>query len=101
MKTIHKYPIQITDHQTISLPMGAKPLHVARDPNGLPSLWAVVETDNPKEDKDIYVVGTGNPMPESAKTHLGTFVINIHVWHVFIGDERPFRTKAADVEAGA
>ena len=84
MNTIHKYPIKITDRQEVTLPENAKIIHVGIDPRGLPCLWAEVDTfDYECSDRDIYVVGTGNPRDEEAKTHLGSFVQGPFVWHVY------------------
>jgi hypothetical protein len=85
MKTIHKYPLQITDRQKIETHSGFKPLHVGLDPSGNACLWCQVNTERPKVDLVVFVVGTGNPMPEGSMDHFGSFIDKPYVWHVFLG----------------
>lgn len=85
MKTIYKYPIQITDEQEITMPIGAEVIHAGLDPQGMPCLWAKVESDNPTEDVSVLVVGTGNPIMFHTERHVGSFVQGPFVWHVFLG----------------
>lgn len=84
METVYKYPIQITDSQKITLPCGHQFLYVGRDPNGVACIWARVDTDRSQAPVEIYVVGTGNPMPPLAGRHIGTFVEGAFVWHLFL-----------------
>ncbi len=84
MTTIHKYQIDITDSQTIPIPLGGKIIHAGLDPRGTPCLWAVVDTQSPKAPIFVYVVGTGNPMPLHDVQHVGTINHGPFMWHVFI-----------------
>jgi hypothetical protein len=83
MKTIYKYPIEITDEQEIKPPQFAKPLHVGLDPQGQPCIWLEVDTENDPKTMRIYVIGTGNPLPEYTAFHAGSFVQSPFVWHVY------------------
>ncbi len=85
MKTIYKYPIKITDEQEIQMPGEVTVLHAGLDPQGVPCVWAMVDSDLPTGPVSILVIGTGNPMPYVAHTHLGSFVQGPFVWHVFLG----------------
>lgn len=85
MKTIYKYPIQITNSQEVQMPFGAEVLHAGLDPQGTPCLWAMVETHHPTEPVSVLVVGTGNPMPFEPLRHVGSFIQSPIVWHVFLG----------------
>jgi len=85
MKTIYKYPIQITDEQEIEMPFASKVIHAGLDPQGTPCLWAVVDTESSPEPVSVLVVGTGNPMPFHPERHVGSFVQGPFVWHVFLG----------------
>ena len=85
MKTIYKYPIEITDKQEIQMPFGAEVIHAGLDPQGMPCLWATVESANSPEPVLVGVVGTGNPMPLHAERHVGSFVQGPFMWHVFLG----------------
>jgi hypothetical protein len=83
MKTIYKYPIKTTGCQEILMPSGAEPIHAGLDPSGQPCVWAKVDDDRKREIVNIYIVGTGNPMPDDNVAHVGSFVQNCFVWHVF------------------
>jgi hypothetical protein len=84
MDTIYKYPIEITDEQTLSIPAAFDPLHVGLDPNGAPCLWCAVDSNRIKRDVKVAVVGTGNHLPQDVKRHVGSFVQGPFVWHVFL-----------------
>jgi len=59
MKTIWKYQLAMTDNQIIKMPKGAKIL-CAQIQNGIPQLWALVESDVPETDRYIEIYGTGH-----------------------------------------
>ncbi len=82
MLTVFKYPIKITDVQTIKMPMGWKPLRVGIDPKGDFCLWALVDTDNLEIEQDIYVHGTGHEVGTDEE-YIGSDVQGHFVWHVF------------------
>lgn len=84
MLTVHKYPLEITDRQCISMPMGARVLKVDSQ-NGQPMIWALVDTERMMADHFVRIVGTGHPAEESveARNYLGTFFQGPLVWHVF------------------
>ena len=84
MKTIYKYPIQITDKQDVGMPECANVIHVGLDPQGTPCIWAEVVTERSLRIYEVFVVGTGNPIPSVAKNHLGSFVQGPFVWHVYV-----------------
>lgn len=86
MRTIYKYPLPAGEC-AISLPAGAKFLHVAEQ-GGRVSIWAEVETDNPAQMRRIKSYGTGFEMlPENRAQHhfIGTFMTDggQYVWHVY------------------
>jgi hypothetical protein len=85
MKTIYKYPIEITDKQTLPMPVGANILTVQVQ-NGNPFIWAMVDTEAPIEGVAIIVYGTEHPIDESLNLeYIGTFQSNgkCFVFHVF------------------
>lgn len=85
MKIIYKYPIEITDKQTLPMPVGANILTVQVQ-NGNPFIWAMVDTEVPTEEVAIRVHGTGHPINESLNLeYIGTFQSNgkCFVFHVF------------------
>lgn len=84
MKTIYKYPIEITDYQEIEIPEGSSILHVGLDPNGVPCIWAEVNTSLKRTSIGIWIFGTGNPVNSDGKEHKGTFIDGFCVWHVYM-----------------
>lgn len=84
MKTIHKYPLEISDKQTIKMPSGAKVVAIQCQ-NDIPCIWAEVETDNPMMNRRIHIFGTGGPIETENLKYLGT--VQQYggglVWHIF------------------
>ena len=83
MNTIYKYPIEIVNTQTIKIKESAEILHVGLDPQGVPCIWAKVNTSFDDKDFKLCITGTGFLLHEGIKQHLGTFVQHSYVWHVF------------------
>ena len=90
METIYKYPLEITDKQEILMLEGAVPLCVDFDGNNQLCLWANVNDTAGKEKSTIYVLGTGNPMPDVEMEYIGSVRDErtnkkiVFTWHVFI-----------------
>lgn len=84
MRTIFKYPV-LQEPQWI--PNGATILHAGLDPQDVPCVWAMVDSEAEKIRRDIRIIGTGWDTPENF-IHIGTFIAGPFVWHVceFIGD---------------
>lgn len=90
--TIWKFPLEITDQQTIEMPRAARILNVQAQGNIL-TLWALVSPDAEKVRRQISVYGTGDEIDAfvaefatyvgTAQTHSGALV-----WHVFDWGER-------------
>lgn len=68
MRAIHPYPIFLTGTgtETLQLPAGAQILSVQLQ-QGAAQLWALVDPAAPLESREIYVAGTGHPLPEGAE----------------------------------
>lgn len=72
MKTIWKFPIEVTDRFELVLPVGARVIWVAaQGPEGA-VLWAEVDTDAPTETRRFRLVGTGHALVEGLE-YLGSF----------------------------
>ncbi len=88
MKTIWKFPFQITDHQVIEMPAFSQLLTVQMQ-HGEPCLWALVNPDARKVDRHIIVHGTGHQVESEAEAYVGT--VQVHggqlIFHVFDGGE--------------
>ncbi|MCV7354473.1 DUF7352 domain-containing protein [Mycolicibacterium fluoranthenivorans] len=90
---IIRHQIAITDYQEIDLPASGKALSVAmsRIPelqNHALDLWSADYESGPPKTLAIYVVGTGNPMPDGINPDwfIGTVVTPSGlVWHAFQG----------------
>jgi hypothetical protein len=85
MKTIWKFPISLTDRQTIQMPEGAKILDVQDQHGGL-KLWALVDPTAPQGPRNICIHGTGHAVVDVGP-HITTFQIHGGdlVFHVFDG----------------
>ena len=73
MKRIYKYPLETTDVQTVSMPIGAKILTVQTQ-NEKPCIWASVNPEAPTEKRNIEIYGTGHEIHNEADlTYIGTY----------------------------
>lgn len=84
MTTIWKYELEPADRQQVLMPKGAAILCVQKQSGGL-CLWAMVDSQEKTEPREIALFGTGNPIdvhPERLK-YIGTAQQGPFVWHVF------------------
>lgn len=74
MKTIYKYPIEVTDEQTLTLPKDAQILAFQMQ-GSTPCIWAMIDTKEKRTEQiTVRVHGTGHPIADSERlTYLGTF----------------------------
>lgn len=81
--TIWKYTLHRVDIQEVAMPAFAKVLHVAMQ-SGEITLWAWVDSKQPRSPRVFAIVGTGNPAPdfESGIYH-GSVFDTPFVWHIF------------------
>ena len=66
---IHRHELEIVDYQTISTT--GELLSVAQSrtqPNTLIDLWSLSHPNNFPTSKGLYIVGTGNPMPDQLES---------------------------------
>jgi hypothetical protein len=89
MRTIYKYPLNLTDTQQIKLPKLAECLTVQMQ-QGHPCMWAIVDPAQPTEVLTVHLVGTGHPVPSKvgALQYLGTVQDAGFVWHFFLEGRR-------------
>ena len=87
MKTIWKYPLEITDQQFVEVPEGSELLTVQMQ-NGTPQLWVKCDNNKPKVFKRIRIYGTGHKLWADDETYLATFQVydGDLVFHVFVGN---------------
>jgi hypothetical protein len=87
MNTIYKYPIEITDKQTVSMPIGAQVLSAQMQGTQL-CIWALVEVGNINCDRRVRVFGTGNTVKLDGNwKFVDSVQERIFVWHVFVESE--------------
>jgi hypothetical protein len=84
MKTIYKYLLEITDEQTVSMPMGAQVLSAQMQGIQL-CIWALVEVGNVNCDRRVKIFGTGNTVKLDGNwKFVDSVQERIFVWHVFV-----------------
>lgn len=84
MKTIHKFPLEITDHIEILMPEGAEFLAVAEQ-HGRAYIWCKVDSGHPKKRIHFELRGTGASFDGTEDIFLDTFQMynGNMVWHLF------------------
>lgn len=82
MRTIWKFPLDITDRQKVEMPKFATLLSVQLQ-NGVACLWVEVDSEQPKERRTFAIYGTGNPIPNNPGEYVGTFQQGPFVWHLY------------------
>ena len=87
-RTIWKFPINLealalhgTSSMSIELPMNSKYLVTGAQGNEI-VVWYEVSPKAQKETRKLYVVGTGQNVPDGT-CYLGTAFIGAYVWHVY------------------
>lgn len=86
-ETIWKFPLEVTDSQSVKMPKASRILSVQTQ-GGQPCLWAWVDSEAPLETRTFHTFGTGHPMRKDARQileHVGTYQLNdgALVFHVF------------------
>lgn len=83
MRTIYKYPLEITDHQEISIHAGAELLDIQVQ-NGSIYLWCMVNPNQSMRKYYFRVLGTGQPIESEFNVpYLATVQTGRFVWHIF------------------
>ena len=73
MKTIYKYPAHFYGHFDLEMPKGAQILTIDTQEEA-PYIWAIVDTNAPKEMRKFNMMKTGYPIPkEETLNYIGTF----------------------------
>jgi hypothetical protein len=90
MKRVFKYPLEITDEQSILIPKNHNIISVIEKDN-VPVVYVIVEDNDPCQvERHFSIRGTGHSIPGNieALTFLGS--IKTHndqfVWHIWIKD---------------
>lgn len=76
MKTIYKFPLEVTDKQAVLMPTDAQILTVQVQ-GETPCIWAMVDpSHNSKEERFFEIFGTDHPIHEDmgvGREYVGTF----------------------------
>ena len=83
MKTIWKYSITDRPCQEIEVPLNAEILCVQLQDN-IPTLWALVETEEPKRIFDILTYYTGDCWIDKKGQYIGSYQLAGCLYHVFV-----------------
>jgi DNA-directed RNA polymerase subunit RPC12/RpoP len=83
---IYKYHLPLLDEIEIQLPMGAQILTV-QSQEGLPLIWALIETDAPLTTRRFCIRGTGHTFKGNEGKYIGTFQLQNGdlIFHLFEG----------------
>jgi len=85
--TIWKFELVRALRQVISMPTGAQIIDAKVQENGIMAIWALVNPENKKQNRDIEIYGTGHEIRKEAGTnlyHRGTVIMDDGlVFHVF------------------
>jgi hypothetical protein len=84
MQTIWKFPLLITDIQTIAMPVGAQILTAQVQYDEL-QLWAIVDPHTANTGRTFAIATTGHAMQFSPDKYIATFQLNggLFVGHLF------------------
>ena len=84
IKAVWKFPLVPVPLQDISMPQGARILHVDTQHETM-NIWAAVDPEAEAEIRKIAIVGTGHEAPLEGWTHLGSAMMHggEFVYHVF------------------
>jgi len=85
MYTIYKYPFDVSDSVSITMPSEAKILCVQMQ-DKTPCLWAMVNPTGVIETRYFKVIGTGHKVDQPENLiYIGTFqeLDGLLIWHLF------------------
>lgn len=85
MKTIFKYQLEITDVQTLQIPVNSTILSVQLQNDTL-CMWVLVNTENKIENVNIHIFGTGHEInPEIPLAYISTVQLygGKLIFHIF------------------
>lgn len=94
MVAIWKFPLEITDRQTVMMPAAADVLCVQAQ-HEIPCLWAVVDTEATPTPYEFRMVGIGHPIHDKLGPYIGTFQLRNGglVFHLFEDDPEAAEVK--------
>ena len=85
MTTIWKYQFDVRSAAAVAMPRGAQILTLQKN-LGLPTIWALVDSEAESVERVIVTCGTGQLAP-GGLPYIGTWQTDGYVWHAFDGGE--------------
>lgn len=84
MKSIWKFPLDVTDEQQVEMPVGSQALSVQMQGEQA-CLWALVDTEAEKEERTVQIFETGHSVTGEGD-FVGTFQVHggALIFHAFI-----------------
>lgn len=80
MRTIHKFQLTAPE---IPMPANAE-VCTFQFQHGVPTIWAIVDTDDVVELRRFHIFGTGHELPDEDRcAYVGTYQDGPMVWHLF------------------
>jgi len=80
-KVVWKYALA-AGKNTLYIPEDCKFLHVDVQ-DGKPHIWVLVDHTKRYSEICVFLAATGEHLPENVGHHVGTFLVNEFVFHVF------------------
>ena len=83
MRAIWKFNLNVGSN-LVDMPLGASVIHFGEQ-DAWPTMWAIVDTEAGKREREYIVEGTGLSLAEeeTKETYIGTVQIGLSVWHLF------------------
>lgn len=93
MRKIFKYPLEITDHQTVKIKSPAVLLSVTGIDDGI-IMYAIVDDLEYGIPVDVMIIGTGNAIKDDIDNYKFLGTVNLmngrEIWHVFARHSNDF-----------
>ncbi len=84
MITVWKFPLSYLDRFSLEVPLGAEFIHFGMQT--VPTVWALVNSDNSIQRRSLRMAGTGHELPAGHDYyHIGSCIDTNTglVWHLF------------------
>jgi hypothetical protein len=83
MQTVYKYRLD----RDCDIHAGAKFVNVGKDLEGVPCVWAIVDTTNNLVRYKFHCIWTGRPL--RGGDYIGTVTNDGLIWHIFAEEVQP------------
>jgi len=86
MRTIYKYPVNLTGFTTVHLPIFGKIVRVGLDPSANICFWVEMNLGDELFPRSFCIIGTGHEIPDDFN-HIGSFSDGPFIWHMYMNGE--------------